>query len=50
LWTRKADLPFGLKYASGFSIGGKGYVGLGFKAEANNNELLQYDPLFRHMD
>jgi N-acetylneuraminic acid mutarotase len=44
-WTQKADFPGGKRFlATGFSIAGKGYIGLG--ADINNvkDDFWEYDP------
>ncbi|HTB05678.1 MAG TPA: kelch repeat-containing protein [Bacteroidia bacterium] len=46
-WEKKADLPDGIRYgAIGFSIDGKGYVGLGTTPGNSTayNDLWEYDP------
>lgn len=45
-WKRKNNAPFGLAYAAGFSVCGKGYVSAGTGlSSAPLNELWEYDPL-----
>jgi hypothetical protein len=46
-WTRKADLPNGdRKDCVGFSIGAKGYIGLGAKINALRlSDFWEYDPI-----
>jgi N-acetylneuraminic acid mutarotase len=45
-WTQKADYPgYGLEYSVSFSIGNKGYVGLGRDTGYNyHNDFWEYDP------
>lgn len=46
-WSQKANFPGGARwYAVGFSIGGKGYVGLGYDGSVPvyYNDLWEYDP------
>jgi PKD repeat protein len=43
-WTRKADLPGpGRQTATGFSIGSKGYIGLGSEWSTNFQDFWEYD-------
>ena len=43
-WTKKADFPGGGRYAAvGFSINGKGYLGMGY-ASGNSHQFYEYDP------
>lgn len=45
-WMQKADLPGVGRYnAVGFSIGTKGYIGLGLSATGVKKDFWQYDPL-----
>lgn len=46
-WTQKANFGGGLRYHSiGFSIGSKGYVGMGREQSGNyENDLWEFDPL-----
>src|SRR5262249_603688 len=47
-WTRKANFPGGFgRYAStGFSIGGKGYLGTGYDFTlGHQRDLWEYDPI-----
>lgn len=49
-WTRKADLPGLIRWAAtGFAVGGNGYIGLGATGACNScavfqNDFWQYDP------
>jgi N-acetylneuraminic acid mutarotase len=46
-WTPKADIPGVVterELAIGFSIGGKGYIGLGIDVSTPKNDLWEYDP------
>jgi len=43
-WSQKANCPVDRHYAVGFSIGGKGYIGLGYR-NGNRNEVYEYDPV-----
>jgi Galactose oxidase, central domain len=46
-WTRKADLPGGARYsAAGFSIGSKGYIGIGDDNDGaiKYRDFWEYDP------
>ena len=44
-WTRKADFKGGPRYSSiGFSIGPKGYVGLGYNGTSYERDFWEYDP------
>ncbi len=47
VWTKKADFGGGFRtYAKSFSIGNKGYIGLGYDAVNGNvvNDFWEYDP------
>lgn len=44
-WTQKSAFPGGLRYgAVGFSIGGKGYIGLGANKSTRYTDLWEYNP------
>ncbi|MDX2174569.1 MAG: kelch repeat-containing protein [Bacteroidota bacterium] len=43
-WTKKANLLVARSYAIGFSIGGKGYYGLGSDQSIYENRFMEYDP------
>jgi len=44
-WTQKADVgAIGQHYAVGFSIGGKGYIGMG-REGSSRKEFWEYDPV-----
>lgn len=47
-WAQKADIPVeggGYRaFGIGFSVNGKGYIGLGANATDNLNDMWQYDP------
>lgn len=50
-WTKLSDFPGGLRYgATGFAVGGKGYMGLGHTSTASPstvtcyNDFWEYDP------
>jgi hypothetical protein len=46
IWTRKADLANGERFAGvGFSIGTKGYIGLGITNTTQANDFWEYDPV-----
>lgn len=50
-WTAKANLSALPRYASvAFSIGNKGYIGLGFNSDFYFNDFYEYDPNFDHWD
>ncbi len=44
-WTRKADFPSPRVNGVGFSIGSKGYVGLGFSRAGYRTDFWEYDPI-----
>ncbi|MBI3500378.1 MAG: OmpA family protein [Bacteroidetes bacterium] len=45
-WKQKANFPGGIRYgAVGFSIGTKGYIGLGVNKNTHYSDLWEYDPL-----
>lgn len=44
-WAVKSDFPGAPRYdAVGFSIGNKGYIGLGYDATSNYSDFYEYDP------
>jgi len=44
-WTARANFPGAPRYdAVGFSIGNKGYIGLGYDAYLNYSDFYEYDP------
>lgn len=44
-WTQKANFPGGTRYgANAFTIGTKGYVGMGYNGTSRLNDLWEYDP------
>ncbi len=44
-WTQKATFPGQSRYATiGFSIGDKGYIGLGFDGDIYYNDFFEYNP------
>lgn len=43
-WTKKANLLVARSSASGFSIGNKGYYGLGSDQSVYEDRLMEYDP------
>lgn len=44
-WTQKASMPGGTRYgAVGFTINGKGYIGLGSNKSTYYNDLWEYNP------
>ncbi len=43
-WTRKADFPAsGREHAASFSIGGQGYIGMGFSVDESENTTFYVD-------
>ncbi|HNR19815.1 MAG TPA: kelch repeat-containing protein [Bacteroidia bacterium] len=46
VWTQMANFGGASRYAPvGFSIGNKGYIGCGFNASSNFNDIWEYDPV-----
>ncbi len=43
-WIQVANLPKGMQAGIGFSVGGKGYSGIGFLNGNGFNDLYEYDP------